>query len=62
MNYYNYFATKKTLRTIQYRKVSLNCKQHSKIRKEHNLWGGTLVFQNSVKVSQRFLIIRNPLI
>ena len=32
-----YFVTKKYLHNIPYRKLLLNCKQHSKIRKEHVL-------------------------
>ena len=34
MNFYNYFVTKKSLNNILCRKFSLNCKQHSKTRKE----------------------------
>ena len=37
MDYYNKFLTKKTLYNIPYRKLSLDCKQHSKLRKEHVL-------------------------
>ena len=38
MNYYKYFVTKKAkkyLSNISYRKLTLNCKQNSKIRKKH---------------------------
>ena len=35
MNFYNYFVTKRSLNKAPYRKFSLNCKQHSKTRKEH---------------------------
>ena len=35
MNFYNYFATKRTLNNTPYRKFSLNCKQHSKTKREH---------------------------
>ena len=37
MNFYNYLLTKVSLRNGLYRKFSLNCKQHSKTRKELNL-------------------------
>ena len=37
MNFYNYFVTKRSLNNTPYRKFSLNCKQHSKTRKELNL-------------------------
>ena len=35
MNFYNNFVTKRSLNKAPYRKFSLNCKQHSKTRKEH---------------------------
>ena len=35
MNYYNYLLTKRRFINTPYRKFSLNCKQHSKKRKEH---------------------------
>ena len=34
---YNFFVTKKSLNNILYRKLSPNCKQHFKERKEHLL-------------------------
>ena len=37
MNYYNYIVRKKFLNNIPHRKLSLNCKQHSKKRRQHVL-------------------------
>ena len=37
MNYYNHFVTKNRLNNSPYKKLSMNCKQHSKLRKEHAL-------------------------
>ena len=48
MNYYSHFETKNSLNNIPYKKLSMNCKQHSKIRKEHALikyvfWEGSTI-------------------
>ena len=37
-NFCNYFVTKRSLNNTPYRKFSLTCKQHSKTRKELNLF------------------------
>ena len=37
IDYYNDFMIEKSLNNIPYRKLSLNCKQHSKVGKEHVL-------------------------
>ena len=50
MDYYNYFVTKISLNNAPYRKFSLKCKQHPKIRKRKCLFNKVLTIPLYCKI------------